>query len=54
VLVQAATRGDGEVGENVTENARTIADIPAALTGDAPECWRSAARSTCPTPISPR
>ena len=36
VLVQAATRGDGEVGENVTENARTIADIPQHLT-DAPE-----------------
>jgi DNA ligase (NAD+) len=33
VLVQAATRGDGEVGENVTENARTIADIPQQLTG---------------------
>ncbi|SMO50367.1 DNA ligase (NAD+) [Thalassovita litoralis] len=32
-LVQAATRGDGEVGENVTENARTIADIPQSLTG---------------------
>ena len=32
-LVQAATRGDGEVGENVTENARTIADIPQRLTG---------------------
>lgn len=28
VLVQAATRGDGAVGENVTGNARTIADIP--------------------------
>ncbi|TKD23015.1 NAD-dependent DNA ligase LigA [Rhodobacter capsulatus] len=33
VLVQAATRGDGELGENVTENARTIADIPQRLTG---------------------
>ncbi|MFN3847047.1 MAG: NAD-dependent DNA ligase LigA [Paracoccaceae bacterium] len=36
VLVQAATRGDGEVGENVTDNARTIADIPHALV-DAPD-----------------
>ena len=35
-LVQAATRGDGTVGENVTANARTIADIPHSLTG-APE-----------------
>ncbi|WRH60927.1 MAG: NAD-dependent DNA ligase LigA [Fuscovulum sp.] len=34
-LVQAATRGDGEVGENVTDNARTIADIPQTLS-DAP------------------
>ena len=33
VLVQAATRGDGEIGENVTENARTIRDIPQALRG---------------------
>jgi len=33
VLVQAATRGDGETGENVTENARTVVDIPKRLTG---------------------
>ncbi|MAC73125.1 MAG: DNA ligase (NAD(+)) LigA [Marinovum sp.] len=32
-LVQAATRGDGQVGENVTENARTISDIPRTIEG---------------------
>ncbi|SFN38591.1 DNA ligase (NAD+) [Roseovarius lutimaris] len=35
-LMQAATRGDGQVGENVTANARTITDIPQTLT-DAPD-----------------
>ncbi|MDQ2068005.1 NAD-dependent DNA ligase LigA [Xinfangfangia sp. CPCC 101601] len=35
-LVQAATRGDGEVGEDVTANARTISDIPQQVSG-APE-----------------
>ncbi len=30
-LVHAATRGDGEVGEDVTRNARTIRDVPTAL-----------------------
>jgi DNA ligase (NAD+) len=30
-LIQAATRGDGETGENVTNNARTIANIPLAI-----------------------
>lgn len=35
-LVQAATRGDGTVGENVTANARTIKDIPQKLQGDVP------------------
>ncbi len=31
VLVQAATRGDGAVGEDVTANVRTIADVPKQL-----------------------
>lgn len=30
-LVQAATRGDGSVGENVTANARTLSDVPHVL-----------------------
>ncbi|WP_267354409.1 MULTISPECIES: NAD-dependent DNA ligase LigA [unclassified Methylobacterium] len=37
-LDTAATRGDGEVGENVTANARTVQDIPETLAGtDWPE-----------------
>ncbi len=35
-LVQAITRGDGETGEEVTENARTVADIPLNLPEAAP------------------
>lgn len=34
VLTSAATRGDGRVGELVTDNARLVADIPAKLAGD--------------------
>ena len=36
VLVLAATRGDGETGEDVTHNAKTIRDIPLSLKGKAP------------------
>ncbi|MDV7141508.1 NAD-dependent DNA ligase LigA [Tropicimonas sp. TH_r6] len=37
-LIQAATRGDGSQGENVTGNARMIADIPRVIEG-APEIF---------------
>ncbi len=36
LLVQAATRGDGEVGEDVTQNLRTVGQVPLRLLGDVP------------------
>ncbi|MDK9715772.1 MAG: NAD-dependent DNA ligase LigA [Sulfuritalea sp.] len=36
VLVQAATRGDGETGEDVTQNIRTVRRIPLRLEGEGP------------------
>ena len=63
VLVRAATRGDGEVGEDVTANVRTIGDIPERLTLSplegrgplmCPTSSRSAARCTCPSRTLPR
>ncbi|MDO8251610.1 MAG: NAD-dependent DNA ligase LigA [Rhodoferax sp.] len=37
VLVQAATRGDGEMGEDVTQNIRTIGQVPLRLPVGVPE-----------------
>ena len=59
VLVRAATRGDGRVGENVTANMRTIKSVPLRLRSEAE--WppglrmprsRYAERSTCRRPPS--
>jgi len=38
-LVRAATRGDGQVGEDVTANVAHIADIPQMLRGEVPELF---------------
>ena len=34
ILIQAATRGDGTTGEDVTENVKTVRNIPLKLRGD--------------------
>ena len=34
ILVQAATRGDGTTGENVTENIKTVRNVPLKLRGE--------------------
>ena len=40
LLITAATRGDGTIGENVTQNVRTIRNVPLRLLGD-PASWPS-------------
>lgn len=37
VLVRAATRGDGRIGDDVTANARTVRSLPLRLAADAPD-----------------
>ncbi|HUY06104.1 MAG TPA: NAD-dependent DNA ligase LigA [Acidimicrobiales bacterium] len=51
-LVQAATRGDGLVGEDVTANVRTIADVPrhlALVAGEVPEVFEVRGEVYLPT-----
>ena len=39
VLVRAATRGDGQVGEDVTSNVAFIPDIPQSIAGEVPDVF---------------
>ena len=54
VLIRGATRGDGRVGEDVTQNLRTIGAIPLRIENAPPSWSKSAARSTCRSPPSKR
>ncbi len=45
-LVVAATRGDGETGEDVTSNVRTIRSVPLELRDGAPPSSKSGERSS--------
>jgi DNA ligase (NAD+) len=53
-LVQAATRGDGATGENITLNVRTIKNVPLSLRGTDfpkrlyPQSWVRKTQSRCP------
>ena len=54
-LVQAATRGDGETGEDVTHTVRTIKAVPKQLKGsDRAGASKFAARSSCGSTTSRR
>jgi DNA ligase (NAD+) len=49
-LVRAATRGDGDVGDDVTANVRTIPSVPQRLRGDYPDFLAARGEVYMPTP----
>jgi DNA ligase (NAD+) len=52
-LIRGATRGDGQIGEDVTANVRTIRGVPAKLRTDTPPDWLEVrARRSCASPTS--
>ena len=52
LLRYAATRGDGQVGEDVTHTIKTINSVPIRLTTDnPPKPWMCAAKYSCPKPL---
>ena len=52
VLVQGATRGDGQVGEDVTQNLRTIRTLPVSLLEQPPARFEVRGEVYCPWKIS--
>ena len=51
-LKYAATRGDGLVGDDITQNVKTIRSVPHQLRGDAPTFSKSAAKLISTRPAS--
>ena len=49
-FVRAATRGDGEVGDDVTANVRTVPSVPQRLRGDHPDFLAVRGEVYMPTP----
>ena len=52
-LAYAATRGDGDVGDDVTANVRTIRSVPLTLPPARRPCWKCEGKSSCPMKPSP-